>query len=69
MVYVGIGRNSVTCNIIINGYGKAKLFGLMENCLIDLIESKTAFPEGFTLNSVIWFYGNCENLEKKWSLY
>ncbi|KAF3630430.1 Pentatricopeptide repeat-containing protein [Capsicum annuum] len=68
MVYLGIECTSVTYNTIVDGYGKAKLFELMENSLTDMIESETAFPDVFTLNSVIGSYGSCGKLEKmeKW---
>ncbi|XP_060182620.1 pentatricopeptide repeat-containing protein At3g53170-like [Lycium barbarum] len=68
MVYLGIECTSVTYNTIIDGYGKAKLFELMESSLTDMIESETASPDVFTLNSVIGSYGSCGKLEKmeKW---
>ncbi|CAN4076838.1 unnamed protein product [Withania somnifera] len=68
MVYLGIECTSVTYNTIINGYGKAKLFERMESSLANMIESETAFPDVFTLNSVIGSYGSCGELEKmeKW---
>ncbi|XP_010324893.1 pentatricopeptide repeat-containing protein At3g53170 isoform X1 [Solanum lycopersicum] len=68
MVYLGIECSSVTYNTIIDGYGKAKLFEQMECSLTDMIENETAFPDVFTLNSVIGSYGSCGKLEEmeKW---
>ncbi|XP_070047583.1 pentatricopeptide repeat-containing protein At3g53170 isoform X1 [Nicotiana tomentosiformis] len=68
MAYLGIECTSVTYNTLIDGYGKAKLFELMESSLSDMIESETASPDVFTLNSVIGSYGSCGKLEimEKW---
>ncbi|KAJ8533532.1 hypothetical protein K7X08_006856 [Anisodus acutangulus] len=55
-------------NTIFNGYGKANLFELMASSLTDMIKSGIAFPDVFTLNSVIGSYGSCGKLKKmeKW---
>ncbi|RVX00385.1 Pentatricopeptide repeat-containing protein [Vitis vinifera] len=59
---------TVTYNTIIDGYGKADMFELMESSLTEMIESGTCLPDIFTLNSFIWAYGNSGQIEKmeKW---
>lgn len=64
MSHLGIECNTVTYNTIIDGYGKARLFELMENTLTDMIESETCLPDVYTLNSVVGAYGNCGLIEK-----
>ncbi|KAK3031107.1 hypothetical protein RJ639_036847, partial [Escallonia herrerae] len=67
MSSLGIKPSTVTYNTIIDGYGKAGLFELMEGSLTDMVESGTCLPDVFTFNSVIGAYGNCghiENMEK-----
>ncbi|XP_059649134.1 pentatricopeptide repeat-containing protein At3g53170 [Cornus florida] len=68
MSYLGIECGTVTYNTIIDGYGKAKLFELMESSLMDMIESGTCLPDVFTFNSVIGAYGDYGQIEKmeKW---
>ncbi|KAA8515654.1 hypothetical protein F0562_018735 [Nyssa sinensis] len=68
MSYLGIECTNVTYNTIIDGYGKAGLFELMESSLTDMIESGTCLPDVFTFNSFIGAYGNCGQIEKmeKW---
>ncbi|XP_057498124.1 pentatricopeptide repeat-containing protein At3g53170 isoform X1 [Actinidia eriantha] len=60
--------SAVTYNTIIDGYGKAELFELMEKSLKDMIESGTCPPDVFTFNSFIGAYGNCGNIKEmeKW---
>lgn len=64
MSYLGIGCSTVTYNTIIDGYGKAEMFELMENTLTDMVESGRCLPDVFTLNSVVWAYGNVERIEE-----
>ena len=68
MSYLGIECSTVTYNTIIDGYGKADMFELMESSLTEMIESGTCLPDIFTLNSFIWAYGNSGQIEKmeKW---
>lgn len=68
MSYLGIECSTVTYNTIIDGYGKAELFKLMESSLTNMIGSSTCLPDVFTVNSVIGAYGNCGQIEKmeKW---
>uniref|UniRef100_A0A5B7C198 Pentatricopeptide repeat-containing protein n=1 Tax=Davidia involucrata TaxID=16924 RepID=A0A5B7C198_DAVIN len=68
MSYVGIECSNVTYNTIIDGYGKAGLFELMESSLTDMIENGTCLPDVFSFNSFIGAYGNCGQIEKmeKW---
>ncbi|GAB2214732.1 hypothetical protein Drorol1_Dr00019094 [Drosera rotundifolia] len=69
MSYYGIECSTVTYNTLIDGYGKAGLFELMEKALSDMLESGSYLPDIFTLNSILWAYGNCgklEEMEKKY---
>ncbi|KAJ0834135.1 putative tetratricopeptide-like helical domain superfamily [Helianthus annuus] len=58
MEYSGVECSIVTYNTIIDGYGKAGLFKLMENMLTDMLEDGMCLPDVFTFNSVIGAYGN-----------
>ncbi|KAL6005649.1 hypothetical protein ACLOJK_006220 [Asimina triloba] len=64
MSYLGIECTTVTYNVIIDGYGKARMFELMENSLSDMLETGSCLPDVFTLNSLIWAYGNDGQIEK-----
>ncbi|KAL3537476.1 hypothetical protein ACH5RR_000842 [Cinchona calisaya] len=64
MSYLGIQCSTVTYNTVIDGYGKAGLFELMENTLTNMIESGTCLPDIFTFNSVIGAFGNSRQIEK-----
>ncbi|KAJ9567394.1 hypothetical protein OSB04_003360 [Centaurea solstitialis] len=58
MSCLGIECSTVTYNTLIDGYGKAELFDLMESMLTDMLETGTCLPDVFTFNSVIGAYGN-----------
>ncbi|KAI3777478.1 hypothetical protein L1987_47278 [Smallanthus sonchifolius] len=58
MEYSGVECSIVTYNTIIDGYGKAGLFELMENMLTDMLEDGMCLPDVFTFNSAIGAYGN-----------
>ncbi|KNA23639.1 hypothetical protein SOVF_023230 [Spinacia oleracea] len=64
MTYLGIECSAVTYNTVIDGYGKAELFEMMENVLSDMIGSSTCHPDVFTMNSFISSYGSCGKIEK-----
>ncbi|KAJ4843325.1 hypothetical protein Tsubulata_020931 [Turnera subulata] len=68
MSYYGIECTTVTYNIIVDGYGKTKMFKEMENVLTDMVESGSSIPDIFTCNSVIGAYGNSGKIDKmeKW---
>ncbi|CAL5380303.1 unnamed protein product [Camellia sinensis] len=68
MSYLGIECTTVTYNTIIDGYGKAELFELMENSFTDMTESGTGLPHVFTFNSFIGAYGNSGKIKEmeKW---
>lgn len=68
MSYFGIQCSEVTYNTIIDGYGKAGMFELMEKSLSEMIGSEICLPDIFTLNSIVWAYGNGRQIEKmeKW---
>ncbi|CAO2817378.1 unnamed protein product [Amaranthus hypochondriacus] len=64
MSFLGIECSTITYNTLIDGYGKAKLFEMMENLLSDMIDSDTCHPDVFTMNSFVSAYGNCGKIEK-----
>ncbi|XP_048495312.1 pentatricopeptide repeat-containing protein At3g53170 isoform X2 [Beta vulgaris subsp. vulgaris] len=64
MSYLGIECSAITYNTVIDGYGKAKLFDMMESLLCDMIDSGACRPDVFTMNSFISGYGNCGQIEK-----
>ncbi|EXB68332.1 hypothetical protein L484_004678 [Morus notabilis] len=68
MSYLGIKYSTVTYNTLIHGYGKAEMFELMEDSLMNMIESGSCLPDIFTLNTFIVAYGNSGQIEKmeKW---
>ncbi|KAG8363628.1 hypothetical protein BUALT_Bualt19G0042200 [Buddleja alternifolia] len=68
MLDSGIECSTVTYNILIDGYGKAKCFEPMENSLNDMIQSGKCHPDIFTFNSVIGACGRCGRIEEmeKW---
>ncbi|KAK6121561.1 hypothetical protein DH2020_044699 [Rehmannia glutinosa] len=53
MLCSGVECSTVTYNTIIDGYGKAKRFELMENSLSDMIQSEKCVPDIFTFNSLM----------------
>ncbi|CAL4937287.1 unnamed protein product [Urochloa decumbens] len=58
MSYLGLECNCVIHNAIINGYGKAGMLEEMENALSKMLESGNNVPDIYTMNSIIWAYGN-----------
>ncbi|KAL0456214.1 UNVERIFIED_CONTAM: Pentatricopeptide repeat-containing protein [Sesamum latifolium] len=68
MSHLGIECSTVIYNILIDGYGKAKHFELMENSLTDMIQSGRCCPDIFTFNSVVGAYGGCGRINEmeKW---
>ncbi|OAY64478.1 pentatricopeptide repeat-containing protein At3g53170 [Ananas comosus] len=58
MSYLGLECNVVTYNIMIDGYGKAGMLEDMENSLFDMLENGRCLPDIFTMNSILWAYGN-----------
>ena len=58
MSYLGLECNSVIHNAIINGYGKAGMLEEMESALSIMLESGNNVPDIYTMNSIIWAYGN-----------
>lgn len=64
MSYLGIECSTVTYNSIIDGYGKAGMFRLMENTLSDMLETDRCLPDSFTMNSFIGACGNCGKIKE-----
>lgn len=68
MLDLGIECNTVTYNTLIDGYGKAEFFELMESSLTDMLESGTCHPDVFTFNSMVGAYGRSGRIKQmeKW---
>ncbi|VAI11071.1 unnamed protein product [Triticum turgidum subsp. durum] len=58
MSYLGVGCNVVIHNGIINGYGKAGMLEEMEDALSNMLQDGDNVPDIYTMNSIIWAYGN-----------
>jgi pentatricopeptide repeat protein len=65
MSYLGLECNSIILNAIIDGYGKASMLKEMESALSSMLESGNNVPDIYTMNSIIWAYGNREG-QMKW---
>ncbi|KAB8089886.1 hypothetical protein EE612_014917, partial [Oryza sativa] len=61
MSYLGLQCNAVIHNAIIDGYGKAGMLEEMENALTSMLEDGDSVPDIYTMNSIIWAYGNHGN--------
>uniref|UniRef100_A0A0E0K7W1 Pentacotripeptide-repeat region of PRORP domain-containing protein n=1 Tax=Oryza punctata TaxID=4537 RepID=A0A0E0K7W1_ORYPU len=61
MSYLGLQCNAVIHNAIIDGYGKAGMLEEMENALTSMLEDGDIVPDIYTMNSIIWAYGNHGN--------
>jgi pentatricopeptide repeat protein len=53
-----ISPNTVTQNIVLNGYGKAGKFDQMEKVLSGMLESRTCKPDVWTMNTILSVFGN-----------
>ncbi|XP_059640413.1 pentatricopeptide repeat-containing protein At3g06430, chloroplastic [Cornus florida] len=58
-----ITPNTVTQNIVLNGYGKAGKFDQMENVLLRMLESTTCKPDVWTMNTILSLFGNKGQIE------
>jgi pentatricopeptide repeat protein len=58
MVCLGLGCNVVIHNGIIDGYGKAGKLEEMENALSNMLEGGENVPDIYTMNSILWAYGD-----------
>lgn len=58
-----ITPNTVTQNIVLNGYGKAGKFDQMERVLSDMLENNTCRPDVWTMNTIISLFGNMGQIE------
>lgn len=70
MSYLGIGCNVVIHNAIIDGYGKAGMLAEMGTALCNMLEDGDNVPDIYTMNSIIWAYGNrgrVDDMEKWYS--
>ncbi|PIA60776.1 hypothetical protein AQUCO_00300353v1 [Aquilegia coerulea] len=63
-----ITPNTVTQNIVLNGYGKAGKFDQMEKVLSGMLESTTCKPDVWTMNTILSVFGNKGQIEmmEKW---
>lgn len=68
MSYLGIECSTVTYNTIIDGYGKARMLEEMESSLCNMLETGSCLPDVFTMNSIIWAYGDVGRISEmeKW---
>ncbi|KAF8392681.1 hypothetical protein HHK36_023030 [Tetracentron sinense] len=58
-----ITPNTVTQNIVLNGYGKAGKFDQMEKVLLGMLESTTCKPDVWTMNTILSLFGNKGQIE------
>ncbi|KAK7291745.1 hypothetical protein RIF29_07128 [Crotalaria pallida] len=63
-----ITPNTVTQNIVLNGYGKAGKFDEMEKVLSSMLESNMCKPDVWTMNTIISVFGNMGQIDmmEKW---
>ncbi|KAF6154955.1 hypothetical protein GIB67_018392 [Kingdonia uniflora] len=63
-----ITPNTVTQNIVLNGYGKAGKFDQMEKVLSEMLESTGCRPDVWTMNTILSLFGNKGQIEmmEKW---
>ncbi|OIW00176.1 hypothetical protein TanjilG_29166 [Lupinus angustifolius] len=63
-----ITPNTVTQNIVLNGYGKAGKFDEMEKVLSGMLESTACKPDVWTMNTIISVFGNMGQIDmmEKW---
>ncbi|XP_077219130.1 tetratricopeptide repeat (TPR)-like superfamily protein [Tasmannia lanceolata] len=63
-----ISPNTVTQNIVLNGYGKAGKFDMMEKVLTGMLKSSTCRPDVWTMNTIVSLFGNKGQIEmmEKW---
>ncbi|KAE9609976.1 putative pentatricopeptide [Lupinus albus] len=63
-----ITPNTVTQNIVLNGYGKAGKFDEMEKVLSGMLESTACKPDIWTMNTIISVFGNMGQIDmmEKW---
>ncbi|EMS57575.1 hypothetical protein TRIUR3_09044 [Triticum urartu] len=68
MSYLGIGCNVVIHNGIIDGYGKAGMLEEMDDALSNMLQDGDNVPDIYTMNSIIWAYGNRGRVDdmEKW---
>lgn len=68
MSYLGLECNVVIHNVIIDGYGKAGMLEEMDNALSNMLEGGDNVPDIYTMNSIIWAYGNHGRMDEmeKW---
>uniref|UniRef100_A0ACD6A1R5 Uncharacterized protein n=2 Tax=Avena sativa TaxID=4498 RepID=A0ACD6A1R5_AVESA len=68
MDFLGLGCNVVIHNGMIDGYGKAGMLEEMENALSNMLEGGDSVPDIYTMNSIVWAYGNRGRVDdmEKW---
>ncbi|CAH9107982.1 unnamed protein product [Cuscuta europaea] len=65
----GIKPNTVTYNILIDAYGKAKRFTEMESVLVEMLQRRDCSPDEWTMNSSLRAYGGSGQIEMMESCY
>ncbi|XP_038877300.1 pentatricopeptide repeat-containing protein At5g48730, chloroplastic [Benincasa hispida] len=63
MVTRGIKPNTITYNIFIDAYGKAKMFAEMESILLEMLSDDGCKPDVWTMNSTLRAFGSSGQLE------
>lgn len=68
MAQRSIMPNTVTQNIVLNGYGKAGMFDQMEKVLSGMLQSTDCKPDVWTMNTIIGVFGNIGQIDmmEKW---
>ncbi|KAK2358461.1 Pentatricopeptide repeat (PPR) superfamily protein [Trifolium repens] len=68
MAQRSIMPNTVTQNIVLNGYGKAGMFDEMEKVLSSMLQSTDCKPDVWTMNTIISVFGNMGQIDmmEKW---
>ncbi|KAJ9697264.1 hypothetical protein PVL29_009174 [Vitis rotundifolia] len=63
MANQGIKPNTVTYNILIDAYGKAKRFAEMESTLLEMLREGKCEPDVWTMNSTLRAFGSSGQIE------
>ncbi|KAH7517549.1 pentatricopeptide repeat-containing protein At5g48730, chloroplastic [Ziziphus jujuba] len=59
----GLRPNTVTYNILIDAYGKARKFAEMETTLVEMLQEEDCEPDVWTMNSTLRAFGSSGQIE------